>query len=105
MPTPDDFLASIIRPTLLAIDLHSTAAEQLLLGTAMQESDLIHRRQLGDGPARGFFQMEPATHNDIWQSFLRFRQELAGRVTNLLTSPNADKIDELENNDRYACAM
>jgi hypothetical protein len=105
MPTPEEFLTTVIRPTLNQIGLHSTAAEQLLLGTAMQESDLVHRRQIGGGPGRGFFQMEPTTHNDIWQNFLRFKQELAGKITNLLTSPTADKIAELENNDRYACGM
>ncbi len=105
MPIPKEFLTTVIRPTLIEIGLHSTAAEQLLLGTAMQESDLVHRRQMGNGPARSFFQMEPATHNDIWQNFLKFKKELADKITNLLTSPIADKIEELENNDRYACAM
>lgn len=105
MPTPQEFLTNVIRPTVIEIGLQSTAAEQLLLGTAMQESDLVHRRQLGNGPARSFFQMEPTTHNDIWQNFLAFRNELADKITNLLTSPTADKINELENNDRYACGM
>jgi hypothetical protein len=71
------------------------AAEQLLLGTAMQEDDLVHRRQMGGGPARGFFQMELATHNDIWQNFLKFRKELADKVIDLLISPTADKIEGL----------
>jgi hypothetical protein len=105
MPTPEEFLTDVIRPTLIEIGLHSTAAEQLLLGTAMQESDLVYRRQLGNGPARGFFQMEPATHNDIWDNFLKYKTELADKVANLLSDPDTDKIDELENNDRYACAM
>ena len=105
MPTPEEFLTTVIRPTLIEIGLHSAVAEQLLLGTAMQESDLVHRHQMGNGPARSFFQMEPATHNDIWQNFLKFRKELADKIANLLTSPTADKIKELENNDRYACAM
>lgn len=105
MPTPEAFLTTVIRPTLMEIGLHTTAAEQLLLGTAMQESDLVHRRQMGDGPARGYFQMEPATHNDIWQNFLKFKKELGNKVAALLKSPAADKIAELEHNDRYACAM
>jgi hypothetical protein len=36
----------------------------LLLGTAAQESNLVHFRQLNNGPARGLFQMEPATERD-----------------------------------------
>ena len=35
------------------------AAEQLLLGTALQESDLRATVQDGGGPALGYFQMEP----------------------------------------------
>jgi hypothetical protein len=74
MPTAEEFLTTVIRPTLIQIGLHSRAAEQLLLGTAMQESDFIHRRQMGGGPACSFFRMEPATHNDIWQNFLELRR-------------------------------
>jgi hypothetical protein len=105
MPTPSMFLTAVIRPTLIQIGLHSKAAEQLLLGTAIQESDLVHRRQLGNGPGRSFFQMEPDTHDDIWENFLTFRKGVAEKVTKLLSSPSADKIDALEHNDRYACAM
>jgi len=105
MPTPEQFLTTVIRPTLIDLGLHSVAAEQLLLGTAMQESDLIHRRQLGNGPGRSYFQMEPATHDDIWKNFLAFKKDLAAKVARFLTSPAADRIDELEKNDRYACAM
>jgi hypothetical protein len=38
----------------------------LLLGTAAQESGLVHFRQLGGGPARGLWQMEPATAASHW---------------------------------------
>ena len=39
-------------------------AVPLLLGTAAQESGLQHTRQLGGGPALGYFQMEPTTARD-----------------------------------------
>lgn len=45
--------------------LHSMAAEQLLLGTAIQESHLKYRRQIG-GPALGYFQVGTNTQDDIW---------------------------------------
>lgn len=105
MPTPGEFRANVIRPTLEHLGLHSPAAEELLLGTAMQESDLVHRRQIGGGPGRGYFQMEPNTHNDIWENYLKFRSELAAKVKQLLSSPTANRIEELEKNDRYGCAM
>lgn len=98
------FQCSIIQPTLRHLGLWSLAAEELLLGTALMESNLIHRRQIG-GPARGFFQMEPATHNDIWENFLKHRTKLADRVKEVLTSERDDRLVELEVNDKYACAM
>ena len=49
--------------------------------------------------------MEPETHNDIWENFLKYQAKLAGCVKQLLTSVNDDKLIELEVNDKYACAM
>lgn len=101
----DVFVATIVRPALNHIALPSEAAEQLLLGTALVESRLVHRRQIGGGPARGFFQMEPATHDDIWSNFLEYRPSLAEKIKSLLSLPTANAHRELEKNDKYACAM
>lgn len=79
------------------------AAEELLLGTAIQESNLTHRTQLGGGPGLGLYQMEPATHDDIWNNYLKYRPELAANVSALLTSQ--DKLHNLQHNDAYATAM
>ena len=46
-------LLEAIRPALTTLAAGGVAAEQLLLGTAIQESLLIHRQQLGGGPALG----------------------------------------------------
>jgi len=100
-----NFLTSVIRPTLKRIDAWSNAAEELLLGTALVESDLTYRRQLGGGPALGLFQMEPATHQDIWINFLKYHPALAQAITGLKSSPTAKALAELETNDKYACAM
>lgn len=99
------FLKHSIRPALMSIKLWSTEAEELLLGTAIVESDLLHRKQLGNGPARSFFQMEPATHDDIWNNFLKYKPDLARAISALMTSPDANKLVGLEKNDKYACAM
>lgn len=105
MPTnPQHFLVSVIRPTLIKLGLHSPAAEQLLLATAIQESHLVYRKQIS-GPALSYFQIEPKTHNDMWDNFLKFRPQLSSKVVQLMTKPNADKIKELEKNDAYAAAM
>ncbi|MCP4116483.1 MAG: hypothetical protein GY737_13945 [Desulfobacteraceae bacterium] len=52
----------------------SESAVDLLMLTAAQESRLGHYvKQLGGGPARGIFQMEPATHDDIWENYLNYK--------------------------------
>lgn len=72
--------AFIIKPALLDLGLWSEAAEELLIGTGLVESLFTHLRQLPDGPALGFWQMEPATHDDIFVNYLQFRHILAGPV-------------------------
>lgn len=47
--------------------LQSPAAEELIIGTACQESLLGYSlRQHPTGPARGIFQIEPATFDDLF---------------------------------------
>ena len=102
---PREFTEEIIRPTLMELGAHTIAAERLLLGTAIAESNLVYRRQLGGGPALGLFQMEPATHQDIYDNYLRYNQDREQQVLAFLSSPRADRLEELVENDRYACAM
>ena len=71
------FQSEIIRPVLRALDMHSLSAEALMVGTALAESGLCHIRQRNGGPALGVYQMEPATHDDIWANFLDHRLELS----------------------------
>ena len=58
----------------------STAAEELVLGTAIVESSLIYISQHGAGPALGLWQVEPATHDDLYANYLSYRQELGSRL-------------------------
>ncbi len=100
------FRDAVIRPVLAKLGLGGQAAEELLLGTAAQESLYFqYRTQVGGGPAKGYFQMEPSTHDDIWVNFLKYRQKYSNDVLSFLSSKNANKITELENNDKYAAAM
>ena len=69
----------IVKPALEAIGLWSEAAENLVMGTAAQESHLEYVKQL-NGPALGLFQMEPATYHDLWDSYLGHRPELASKI-------------------------
>lgn len=96
------FKSLVIMPALKKIGLYSEAAAELLLGTALQESRLTYLNQLGGGPAKGVFQMEPATHDDIWKNYLAYRRPLAIDVACLAHQRNSDALvtDML-----YAAAM
>jgi hypothetical protein len=98
-------LVDAIRPALATIDKGGLAAEQLLLGTAIQESRLIYRQQLGGGPALGLFQMETATHDDCWDNYLRFRAPLAMLVRQTLGPGEHATAMTMKTNDRYAATM
>lgn len=101
------FREYIIRPALTVINAQSVAAEELVLGTALQESRLIYIKQLGNGPAMGVFQMEPATHDDIWNNYLAYQDELRADVMTLAAPNGGDhpSANEMIGNLWYACAM
>lgn len=93
----------IIEPTLKEIGLYSEQAVKLLLGTAAQESHMgKYIMQVGGGPAMGIYQMEPATHDDIWDNYLKYKGELAEKIGRL--SPECEASDMIHNL-KYATAM
>jgi RHS repeat-associated protein len=76
----------------------------LLVGTALQESLLEYRRQIGGGPARGLFQMEKDTFDDIFTNYLAFRTSLRTAVEAFAYS-ESNSFGEIEYNDRFAAIM
>lgn len=62
-----DIKREIARPILAEMSLPGdlTARVNLMTGIAAVESGLRHKVQVG-GPALGFWQMEPFTHDDCW---------------------------------------
>ncbi|MGE0289644.1 MAG: hypothetical protein AB7I42_25850 [Bradyrhizobium sp.] len=96
----------VIRPVLAHLGSTSRALEQLLLGTAIQESRGQYLKQLKGGPAVGLYQMEPATHDDIWRNYLAYHQALATRVRMLdLQMWYENSAEEMAGNLYYATAM
>lgn len=57
----------------------SDDAVTLILETGMVESRYIYLRQLGDGPARSFWQIEPATAIDNLNHYLSHRKKLMAK--------------------------
>lgn len=91
---PSQFRTEILRPALKSIDLWSPEAEALVMGTGATESHFRYVKQL-NGPALGFFQMEPATHDDIWTHYLGYREVLGDevlRVCGLSDTPSAERL-------------
>ena len=77
-----DLRRLVIQPTLDAMvplwgtGVNHEAAANLLVGTVFQESVIGNQtrlKQVGGGPALGIFQIEPDTHQDIWDNYLAFR--------------------------------
>ena len=97
-------LHNAIIPALKLIGLNSPAAQELVLGTGVQESGLIYRRQLFNGPARGLWQMEPTTFWDLWRGFVAKRPELKASLLKILDGEDPSE-DILETNDQFAAAM
>lgn len=98
------FRLHVVRATLIYIRMWSGSAEELLLGTAITESGLRYLRQFDAGPARGLYQIEPATHDDIADRFLAMRSDIRKRVNTLL-APEPSRIDQLVTNLAYATAI
>lgn len=105
MIDPVQLLNHIIRPVLHDLDLWSPEAERLVLGTACKESEcgrwLV---QLGGGPALGVYQMEAATHADLWAHFIYGRDALRVKLNKICPEPDPPP-SQLVGNLFYATAM
>ena len=64
-----------IHDTLLPLGYNDQTAEKLLLGTALHESGGLQYVKQVNGPALGFFQMEPATLRDLLNNWLAYRPD------------------------------
>lgn len=102
----------VVEPTLEYLDPvipYSEDAVELLMMTAAHESRLGAYLKQVNGPALGIYQMEPATHRDIYSNFLHHRDNLCMLVQDLdfsacLTGEVWD-APELAVNLVYATAM
>lgn len=61
----NNFRMELVRPALQLCGLWSEAAENLMIGTALAESNLNVVTQFGGGPGLSFLQIEPRTYDDI----------------------------------------
>lgn len=99
---PQQFRRYVIRPTLRYLGVLTPGLEELLFATVAHESlggRLLH--QMG-GRANGAYQIEPATHDDLWINYLKYRPRLANKIRALGSQTTAD---ETVTNLKYATAI
>lgn len=93
--THKDFKA-MCAEALLDWGLHSDHCVELLAMICAHESlGGKHRRQIGGGPALGIFQIEPVTHNSIWDNSDTIKSRAAKFGIK-------EDVANLESNDRYS---
>ncbi len=103
----EHFRHQIVIPVLTRLAMHSPHAENLMMGTAAIESRMGSALVQVGGPAVGVFQMEPSTHDSLWDNYLHFLEVRSMDVRHMLRwsydiPPPADlMITDL----KYATAM
>ncbi|MFS1524367.1 hypothetical protein ACL7TT_09660 [Microbulbifer sp. 2304DJ12-6] len=103
----DELRLQVIRPTLQHLRAWNLGMENLLLGTAAQESQLGFHLKQGRRHGLGIYQIQPHTHREIWDHYLIDYPPLASKVRGLASQ--RDFLDhphsELTTNLRYATAI
>lgn len=105
-----DYLQRHVLPaaySVLPIKMQSPPADAMLLAIALQESEMLFRRQGGRGPARGFWQFEEAGTSGVLRH-PSSRAHARFALTTLCYSPDlpAKTIHQiLEHNDALACVF
>lgn len=91
----DQLRQLIIKPALIDLVMFSEDAMELLVFTCAVESNGGTYIKQIKGPALGIYQMEPATYNDIWQNYLKGRNNLLLMLLSnfeVAMMPNEDKL-------------
>ncbi|MFT7300255.1 MAG: hypothetical protein ACI89Z_000709 [Porticoccus sp.] len=102
--TADDLRHLVIRETLHYLDDWSLIAENLLLGTAAQESGLGGWHK---GRRVGLYHITPAMHRAVWDKYLIHNPSLASEIRGIagqhsfLKSPHGELVTNL----KYATAI
>jgi hypothetical protein len=105
MTIQKDQLRKLITDTLQEVDLYTPEAVELLMLTAAAESNLGEYIEQVKGPALGIFQMEPATHDDIWANYLKYKKTLSDKVIRFVLPTTLGKNLNLRGNLPYQIIM
>lgn len=98
-------LRDLITVVLKDAGLYSESATELLMLTAAVESRQGTYIKQIRGPARGIFQMEPATEKDIWENYLKYKPKLKQVVSRYLYADGVPAGMDLQANIPYQILM
>lgn len=100
-----DLRELVVRPTLEQLDQWSQAAENLLMGTVAQESQLGFTLQ--EGGLKGIYRISDDLHRKVWDEYLINHPETASRLRGLASQQQFLKAphDELTFNLRYSTGV
>jgi hypothetical protein len=101
----DQLRELIIKPTLLDLVMFSEPAMELLVFTCAVESNGGTYLKQTKGPALGIYQMEPETHNDIWQNYIKFKNNILVILSASFGLVHIPSEDRLIYDLRYATVM
>ena len=73
-------IKSVIEEVLHRLGYHSRSAVELVYLTGLVESNYDYLKQLGNGPAKSFFQIEPTTCYDMAEHYVSYRKSLAKAI-------------------------
>ena len=77
---------------------------EIILMTALIESDNGYFLNQVKGPALGVFQMETNTEKCIWENYLKYKPELKKKVVDLMGN-DVENLSQLQTNLSYSIAM
>ena len=76
-------IKEIAEKVLYKLNAYSDDALTLVMRTGMAESGYRALRQMGDGPAIGFFQVELDTAQDTLDNYVAYRQKLKDKLVGM----------------------
>lgn len=106
-------LIDLVEDTLIEMALYSDEAKDLVLGTIAQESHFGTYIKQIKGPAKGIAQIEPYTHDDMWENFIRYKEDIQAYLFSITSARSRKTYEghqlpdasELVWNLKYSIAM
>lgn len=101
----NQFKECILVPTLSTMQMYSDDALELLIFTCAAESNGGTYLKQIKGPALGIFQMEPATHQDIWVNYIFNSSRIISLLSFNFQCPTIQLAERMVYDLQYAAVM